>query len=106
MDLKDVLTPLVTLAGVWLAARFTLRNEVQKKALEIRTARLESIAADCSDSLTGIRNYVGSSLHLIHKVLYYRQIKKLSIRETADATGYSTSQVCRIQALYKENESS
>ncbi|HIF6624607.1 TPA: hypothetical protein ACX37D_000922 [Serratia marcescens] len=36
------------------------------------------------------------------KVLYYRQIKKLSIRETADATGYSTSQVCRIQAFYKE----
>jgi len=65
MDPKDVLTPLVTLAGVWLAAHFTLRNEVQKKALEIRTARLESIAADCSDALTGIRNYVGSSLHLI-----------------------------------------
>jgi DNA-directed RNA polymerase specialized sigma subunit len=35
------------------------------------------------------------------KVLYYRQIKKLSIRETAEATGYSTSQVCRIQALYR-----
>lgn len=31
MDFKDVITPLVTLAGVWLAARFTLRNEVQKK---------------------------------------------------------------------------
>ncbi len=36
------------------------------------------------------------------KVMYYRQVKKLSIRETAEATGYSTSQVCRIQALYKE----
>lgn len=31
------------------------------------------------------------------KVLYYRQI----IRETADATGYSPSQICRIQALYR-----
>lgn len=38
------------------------------------------------------------------KVLYYRQVKKLSIRETADATGYSASQVCRIQALHKNNE--
>ncbi|MCV5632372.1 recombinase family protein, partial [Escherichia coli] len=28
------------------------------------------------------------------KVLYYRQVKK----ETADATGYSTSQICHIQA--------
>ncbi|HFF0031985.1 TPA: sigma factor-like helix-turn-helix DNA-binding protein, partial [Klebsiella pneumoniae] len=35
------------------------------------------------------------------KVLYYRQVKKLSIRETAEATGYSTSQVCRIQALFR-----
>ncbi|RTQ03343.1 resolvase [Enterobacter sp. WCHEn045836] len=35
------------------------------------------------------------------KVLYYRQVKKLSIQETADATGYSASQVCRIQALHK-----
>ncbi|WP_312839661.1 hypothetical protein [Pantoea piersonii] len=50
---------------MWLAARFTLRNEVQKKALEIRTARLESIAADCNEALTGIRNYAGTSLHLI-----------------------------------------
>lgn len=32
------------------------------------------------------------------KVLYFRQVKKLSIRETADATGYSPSQICRIQA--------
>ncbi|HHF9853325.1 TPA: sigma factor-like helix-turn-helix DNA-binding protein, partial [Escherichia coli] len=38
------------------------------------------------------------------KVLYYRQVKKLSIQETADATGYSASQVCRIQALHKNNE--
>lgn len=36
------------------------------------------------------------------KVRYYRQVKKLSIRETAEATGYSVSQICRIQALYKE----
>ena len=42
----------------------------------------------------------------IQKVLYYRQVKKLSIRETADATGYSASQICRIQALYKDSESS
>ena len=39
------------------------------------------------------------------KVLYYRQIKGLSIRETADATGYSPSQICRIQALYRESQS-
>ena len=36
------------------------------------------------------------------KVIYYRQIKKLSIRETADATGYSALVLCRIQALYKD----
>lgn len=38
------------------------------------------------------------------KVLYYRQVKKMSIQETAQATGYSPSQVCRIQALYRQTE--
>ncbi|EPF16846.1 hypothetical protein HMPREF0201_02081 [Cedecea davisae DSM 4568] len=38
------------------------------------------------------------------KVMCYRQVKKLSIRETADATGYSSSQMCRIQALYRQSE--
>ncbi len=38
------------------------------------------------------------------KVLYYRQVKKLSIRETAEATGYSSSQVCRIQSLNKTTD--
>lgn len=38
------------------------------------------------------------------KVLYYRQIKKLSIQETAEATGYSRSQVCRIQSLYRQED--
>ncbi|WP_245688446.1 helix-turn-helix domain-containing protein [Vibrio sonorensis] len=38
------------------------------------------------------------------KVLYYRREKGLSIKETADATGYSPSQVCRIQKLYFEKE--
>ncbi|QLN40345.1 hypothetical protein [Escherichia coli] len=37
--------------------------------------------------------------------MYYWQVKKLSIHETADATGYSPSQICRIQALYREPES-
>lgn len=38
------------------------------------------------------------------KVLYYRQVQKPSISETADVTGYSPSQVCRIQALYGQSE--
>lgn len=38
------------------------------------------------------------------KVLYYRQVKKMSIQETAEATGYSPSQVCRIQALYRQSD--
>ena len=31
------------------------------------------------------------------------QVKNLSIRETAEATGYSPSQVCRIQASHRDN---
>ncbi|MGI2257540.1 recombinase family protein [Candidatus Cardinium hertigii] len=33
------------------------------------------------------------------KVIYYRHVKKLSIQETAYATGYSKAQICRIQRL-------
>lgn len=36
------------------------------------------------------------------KVIYYRKYKGLSIRETAEATGYSCSQVCRIQLRYQQ----
>ncbi|MGA6580555.1 helix-turn-helix domain-containing protein, partial [Providencia sp. NPDC089923] len=36
------------------------------------------------------------------KVIYYRKYKGLSIRETAEATGYSRSQVCRIQLRYQQ----
>ncbi|WP_390901414.1 recombinase family protein [Serratia ficaria] len=39
------------------------------------------------------------------KVMYLPAGKKLSIRETAEATGYSVSQACRIRALYKDAES-
>ncbi len=28
----------------------------------------------------------------------------MSIRETSDVTGYSLSQICRIQALYRQSE--
>lgn len=45
-----------------------------------------------------------AALERHQKVLYYRLVKKLSIRETADATGYSPSQICRIQALYRQSE--
>ncbi len=38
------------------------------------------------------------------KVIYYREEKGLSITETAEATGYSSSQVCRIQARYRSNK--
>jgi|GEM_PF-2408306 len=33
-------------------------------------------------------------------------VKKLRIRETAEATGHSCSQVCRIQALHRQSSAS
>lgn len=36
------------------------------------------------------------------RVIYFREEKGLSIQETAEATGYSRSQVCRIQAEYRK----
>lgn len=39
------------------------------------------------------------------RVLYFRNEKGLSIQETAEATGYSRSQVCRIQSEYRKAKS-
>lgn len=59
MELHDLMTPVFTLVGVWMAARFTLRNEISKKSLEIRASRMEQLAAECDECLTGLINPVG-----------------------------------------------
>lgn len=59
MELNIILTPLVTLAGVWLGARYALRNEIIKKSIEIRASRIEQLAAECDDCLTGLINHAG-----------------------------------------------
>ncbi|ADP11455.1 resolvase domain protein [Erwinia sp. Ejp617] len=40
-----------------------------------------------------------ADLERYQKVLYYRLVKNLSIREIVDAPGYSAPQVCRIQVF-------
>lgn len=60
MGFKDVITPLVTLAAVWLAANFTLRNELRKKELEIKAAHLEKLSENCDRALLHLINYAGS----------------------------------------------
>ncbi|BCQ42404.1 hypothetical protein ERHA54_50070 (plasmid) [Erwinia rhapontici] len=47
MEPTVIITPLVTLAGVWLGARYTLRNEIIKKSIELRAGRIEQLAAEC-----------------------------------------------------------
>ncbi|EEP91800.1 hypothetical protein [Yersinia kristensenii] len=59
MDFKDVITPLVTLAAVWLAANFTLRNELRKKELEISAAHLEKLSENCDSTLRQWVHYAG-----------------------------------------------
>lgn len=62
---KDILTPLTTLGAVWLAARFTLRNEFRKKELEIRAGQLETLSEKCALSLLSMSNYAGYISYLI-----------------------------------------
>jgi len=59
MEPTIIITPLVTLAGVWLGARYTLRNEIIKKSIELRAGRIEQLAAECEECLTGLINHVG-----------------------------------------------
>lgn len=59
MEPTIIITPLVTLAGVWLGARYTLRNEIIKKSIELRAGRIEQLAAECEECLTGLINHEG-----------------------------------------------
>ncbi|MCT8156587.1 hypothetical protein H0Z14_27110, partial [Klebsiella aerogenes] len=48
---KEIITPVATLTAVWLGARFTLRNELRKKTLEIQSEKLELLFTECSNVL-------------------------------------------------------
>ncbi|WNK51611.1 hypothetical protein RM153_24050 (plasmid) [Pantoea agglomerans] len=60
MEIKDLLTPCVTVLAVFLAAHFALRNEHKKKALEIETAQIERTAALVHHSLDNFAQYTGA----------------------------------------------
>lgn len=75
-----------------------------KKLIEQQELRIVSLDVPTSWQVLSDKDPSQIDQERHQKVLYYRQIKKLSIRETADATDYSASQVCRIQALYKKYE--
>lgn len=83
MELKDLITPLVTLTGVWLAARFTLRNEISKKALEIRTSRLETLSSECTQALYNVSNYLNTLCMIVESkyMLLHERYPQLSESE-------------------------
>ncbi|WP_273759650.1 hypothetical protein [Pantoea ananatis] len=65
MEIKDLLTPAIAVLGVFLTARFALRNEHRKKALEIETTQLESLSAQVLRSLDNFAQYTGVLAGLI-----------------------------------------
>ncbi|MGY8619905.1 hypothetical protein [Pantoea agglomerans] len=65
MEIKDLLTPCVTVLGVFLAAHFALRNEHKKKALEIETAQIEKISALVDSSLDNFAQYTGALASIV-----------------------------------------
>ncbi|ATM85547.1 MULTISPECIES: hypothetical protein [Yersinia] len=71
MDFKDVITPLATLAAVWLAANFTLRNELRKKELEIKAAHLEKLSENCDSTLIHLINYAGSIASMLDAHMHF-----------------------------------
>ncbi|MDI6539719.1 hypothetical protein QMA77_22660 [Pantoea ananatis] len=65
MEIKDLLTPAITVLGVFLTARFALRNEHRKKALEIETTQLESLSALVLRSLDNFAQYTAALAVLV-----------------------------------------
>lgn len=75
-----------------------------KKLIKQHELRIVSLDVPISWQALSDKDSSQANQERHQKVLYYRQIKKLSIRKTADATDYSASQVCRTQAFYKKYE--
>ncbi|MCB5950438.1 hypothetical protein [Enterobacter sp. TCD1-1] len=65
---KEIITPVVTLTAVWLGARFTQRNELRKKMLEIQSEKLEQLFTECSNVLNDINRV---SLTVLHTLDYF-----------------------------------
>lgn len=65
MEIKDLFTPAITVLGVFLTARFALRNEHRKKALEIETSQLERLSSLVLQSLDNIAQFAGALAGLI-----------------------------------------
>lgn len=62
---KEIITPVATLTAVWLGARFTLRNELRKKTLEIQSEKLELLFTECSNVLKDINRVSLAVLHTL-----------------------------------------
>ncbi|RYC42894.1 hypothetical protein [Pectobacterium zantedeschiae] len=75
MEIKDILTPLATISAVWVAARFTLRNELRKKELELKAAHLEKLSENCDSALIAFMEHAGRLASLI-------DIKLMLLRES------------------------
>lgn len=65
MGIKDLLPAAIAVFSVFLTARFALRNEHRKKALEIETTQLESLSALVLRSLDNVAQYSGTLAGLI-----------------------------------------
>lgn len=60
MGIKDLLPAAITVLAVFLTARFALRNEHRKKALEIETAQIDRLSGLILHSLDNFAQYAGA----------------------------------------------
>ena len=90
--LESINNMLIDLMAAMARKDYLSRQERQRQGIEIarKQGKYKGRQAD-------------SDRH--ERVLYFRNEKGLSIQETAEATGYSRSQVCRIQSEYRKAKS-
>ncbi len=63
---KDLITPVVTISGVWIGARLALHNEIRKKTLELEAERLVPMAEECDIYLRNLNGYCMRVARLLH----------------------------------------
>lgn len=80
---KEFITPAITMAGFWIAARLALRNEIRKKALELEAVHLERLAVECDSCLRNLHLYCMRVERLLHD-LSDRYEKRVTLAELTD----------------------
>lgn len=90
-ELKDLISPVITVSCVWIGSRLTLKNEIRKNLQKIEIERLGRLAIESDTCLRNVHAYCMRLQNLLHDLSsgYEKKITQadvtLALKKSADA---------------------